>query len=87
MSQRKPTSPPEDDSRDPQIPSLASLRTGVGRSGAVPWRTPTRRAFFAMLSAAAAAAIANRYLGRGPSPDDDRPANRWTGKTRWIGHC
>jgi hypothetical protein len=63
-----------------------------GRSG--PWRPATRRAFVAALGAAlGAAALAVRGgAGRWISPDDradedDRPPSRWTGTTRWIGHC
>ena len=61
--------------------------------GAVPWRPVTRRAFVVALGAAlgaAAAALAVRKGARGwvgPSSDDDRPPSRWTGTTRWIGHC
>jgi hypothetical protein len=58
---------------------------------AIPWRPPTRRAFVAMLSAAAAAAalaIEDRARGvRVAAADDDRPRSPWTGTTRWIGHC
>ena len=44
-----------------------------------PWRPPTRRAFVAMLGAAAAALA----LGdQRPKVDPPRPAG-----TRWIGHC
>jgi hypothetical protein len=48
------------------------------------WRPPTRRAFMAMLVAAAGGVavrskVANVAL--------DRPRNPWNGKTRWIGHC
>jgi hypothetical protein len=47
------------------------------------WRPPTRRAFVAML-AAAAGSVALR--GKLANPVD--PARSpWTGKTRWIGHC
>jgi hypothetical protein len=51
-----------------------------------PWRPPTRRAFVAMLGAAAAAIAVRdpRLLGRA---DDDRPRSTWMGTTRWIGHC
>ena len=49
-----------------------------------PWTRPTRRAFVAMLGAAAAA-LAVRVRPGGPAPEQaQRP---WTGKTRWIGHC
>jgi hypothetical protein len=48
------------------------------------WRPPTRRAFVAMLGAAAAS-LALREQRR---PDDDEPPRSpWTGTTRWIGHC
>jgi len=47
------------------------------------WRPPTRRAFMAMLGAAAAA-LALREKQRA---DEDRPRSTWTGTTRWIGHC
>ena len=53
---------------------------------ASPWRPPTRRAFVAMIGAAAAAlAVRNRDV-LGPS-DEDRPRSPWRGTTRWIGHC
>jgi len=48
-----------------------------------PWRPPTRRAFVAMLGAAAAAlAVRDRGLA-----SDDRPRQTWNGTTRWVGHC
>jgi len=44
------------------------------------WRPPTRRAFVAMLGAAAAMlAVRSQYLG------EPEPAPKPT--TRWIGHC
>ncbi len=46
------------------------------------WRRPTRRAFVAMLGAAAAA-IALREKRKQADP----PRSTWTGTTRWIGHC
>ncbi|HEY5945436.1 MAG TPA: hypothetical protein VIV40_08090 [Kofleriaceae bacterium] len=46
------------------------------------WRPPTRRAFVAMLGAAAASVAL-----REKRPADDPPRSTWTGKTRWIGHC
>ena len=46
------------------------------------WRAPTRRAFVAMLGAAAASLAL-----RDPTPKADPPRSTWTGKTRWIGHC
>jgi hypothetical protein len=48
------------------------------------WRPPTRRAFVAMLGAAAAA-LAVR--GRRDAAPAAPPRSTWTGKTRWIGHC
>jgi hypothetical protein len=46
------------------------------------WRAPTRRAFVAMLGAAAAS-LALRDTTRKADPLRVTP----TGKTRWIGHC
>jgi hypothetical protein len=46
------------------------------------WRPPTRRAFVAMLGAAAAALAL-----RDQRPKVDPPRSTWTGTTRWIGHC
>lgn len=64
---------------------------GAGRSGPGPWRPVTRRAFIHALGTAlgaASAALAVRRAGRlAPGGDDDRPPSRWTGTTRWIGHC
>ena len=58
------------------------------RKPGTPWRTPTRRAFLAMLSAGAVATVITAERRLGPSDDpDDRPRSTWTGKTRWIGHC
>jgi hypothetical protein len=46
------------------------------------WRAPTRRAFVAMLGAAAASlALRDR------KPEADPLRRTATGKTRWIGHC
>jgi hypothetical protein len=47
------------------------------------WRPPTRRAFVAMLGAAAAS-LALRQKRR-LAGDPPRPAH--SGKTVWIGHC
>ena len=47
-----------------------------------PWRPPTRRAFIAMLGAAAASVAL-----RDKRPKDDPPRSTWSGTTRWIGHC
>jgi hypothetical protein len=56
-----------------------------------PWRPPTRRAFVAMLGAAAAALAARTtpelVIDGAPAADEDRPRRTWTGTTRWIGHC
>jgi hypothetical protein len=53
-----------------------------------PWRPPTRRAFVAMLGAAAAAlALREKPLRGTDSRNDDPPRSTWTGTTRWIGHC
>ena len=48
------------------------------------WRPPTRRAFVAMLGAAAAA-IAVRETEQAAEP----PRQTWNGQRipRWIGHC
>ncbi len=46
------------------------------------WRAPTRRAFVAMLGAAAASLAL-----RDTKPSVDPPRSTWAGKTRWIGHC
>jgi hypothetical protein len=46
------------------------------------WRPPTRRAFVAMLGAAAAS-----FALRDNRPPDDPPRAPSTGPTRWIGHC
>ncbi len=46
------------------------------------WRPPTRRAFVAMLGAAAAS-LALRDQG----PKADPPRSTSNGTTRWIGHC
>ncbi len=68
----------------PRDPDDAALGSGPG-----PWRPVTRRAFVTALGAAAAA-LAVRRTTRGVAQgddDDDRPPSRWTGTTRWIGHC
>ncbi len=46
------------------------------------WRPPTRRAFVAMLGAAAALALREKK-----APPGDPPRSPWAGTTRWIGHC
>lgn len=69
---------------------MARPRDADRRSGPGPWRPVTRRAFVSALGAAAAAlavqAGARRWITDG-CEDDDRPPSRWTGTTRWIGHC
>lgn len=58
-----------------------------------PWRPPTRRAFVVMIGAAAAALAVRERTPVAPDDnvdnvdDVDRPPIRWTGTTRWIGHC
>ena len=52
------------------------------RERAATWRPPTRRAFVAMLGAAAAS-LALREKRRA----EEAPRSTWTGTTRWIGHC
>lgn len=49
------------------------------------WRPPTRRAFVAMLGAAAAAVVVREAK---PTVETaDPPRSPWSGTTRWIGHC
>jgi mono/diheme cytochrome c family protein len=58
--------------------------------GKPPWRPPTRRAFVAMIGAAAAALAVRERTTAAPADnvdDGDRPPIRWTGTPRWIGHC
>jgi hypothetical protein len=47
---------------------------------------PTR-AKLALGAAAAALAVRRATRGLAEGDDDDRPPSRWTGTTRWIGHC
>jgi hypothetical protein len=65
-----------------------SGQTNDRSTGGSPWRAPTRRAFVAMISAAAAALAApNRArLLLGPAASGDEPPRHST-KTLWIGHC
>ena len=50
------------------------------------WRPPTRRAFVAMVTAAAAAIAV--YDKQHQQHETGEPArNTWAGTTRWIGHC
>jgi hypothetical protein len=77
--------------RDPDAADAVdrAVDHAAGRSG--PWRPATRRAFVAALGAAAAALAirggTRRWIGPDDHTDDDRPPSRWTGTTRWIGHC
>lgn len=71
---------------------MARPRDADRRSGPGPWRPVTRRAFVTALGAAAAALAVRGGTRRWIGPDDhlgedDRPPSRWTGTTRWIGHC
>lgn len=81
--------------RDPDAAVDHAVDHGPRRSA--PWRPATRRAFVAALgtalgAAAAALAIrggAGRWISadHADHADDDRAPSRWTGTTRWIGHC
>lgn len=76
--------------RDPEAAADHAVDHAPGQSG--PWRPATRRAFVAALGAAAAALAIRGGAGRWIGPDDhagedDRSPSRWTGTTRWIGHC
>jgi hypothetical protein len=62
---------------------------GIDPPGSGPWRPPTRRAFVAMLGAAAAALATPRVQlpgDREPSNEARSPTSH-AGTTRWIGHC
>ena len=50
------------------------------------WRPPTRRAFVAMLGAAAAALATRATASRPGGADGERPERRDPGKPIWIGH-
>jgi hypothetical protein len=55
-----------------------------------PWRPPTRRAFVAMISAAAAALAAPsraRLISAAATANADPPRAASRPPTRWIGHC
>lgn len=62
-----------------------SRRKDAERDKPGTWRPPTRRAFVAMLGAAAAAMVVRDTQ---PVPVEP-PRQTWTGKgkPRWIGHC
>lgn len=77
MTPRTPKSPP---------PTALSPDTPSRGPAVRVWRTPTRRAFVAMIGAAAAA-LAVRERASAPVVSDDAAPRRWTGTTRWIGHC
>lgn len=49
------------------------------------WRAPTRRAFVAMIGAAAAAFAIRETQQR--VTESEPPRSTWNGSTRWIGHC
>jgi hypothetical protein len=49
------------------------------------WRAPTRRAFVAMLGAAATALAVERSVRQALRANDD--VDRPRTATRWIGHC
>lgn len=51
------------------------------------WRPPTRRAFVAMLGAAAASLAIHAKHTAESVEDQEPPRSPWTGTTRWIGHC
>jgi hypothetical protein len=57
------------------------------RGTAAPWCPPTRRAFVAMLGAAAAALAAGHARALAEPPREAEPAKRSPTITRWIGHC
>lgn len=79
--------------RDPDAAVDHAVDPAAGQSG--PWRPATRRAFVAALGAALGAAAtslairggARRWIADDHASEDDRPPSRWTGTTRWIGHC
>jgi hypothetical protein len=88
---RPPSGEAGEAGEDSGAPGGAMERASVAR----PWRLPTRRAFVAMLGAAAAAIAGRASLPAGDAladpPRDARtarttPTTRTT-KTRWIGHC
>jgi hypothetical protein len=71
-------------------PPMKDQRGERGRNKATsPWRPPTRRAFVAMIGAAAAA-LAAPTRGRmllGAAAEEQAPAARRATATCWIGHC
>jgi hypothetical protein len=65
-------------------------------AGTSPWRPPTRRTFFGMLGAAAAAFTVRSPTGlvaarevdeRIPGQDGGRRRQTGARKTIWVGHC
>ena len=53
-----------------------------------PWRPPTRRAFVAMLAAAASTLVVQSGTRLLPgAAHNDTLRYTPSGKTRWIGHC
>jgi hypothetical protein len=68
------------------------MTPGTRNTAKSPWQPPTRRAFVAMIGAAAAAlAIRQRLPARHARADraalDDDPPRSTGAGTRWIGHC
>jgi len=52
-----------------------------------PWAKLTRRRFLrGILATAGTAAAATAIVEIAAGPEPEAP-KRWTGKTRWIGHC
>ena len=52
-----------------------------------PWAKLTRRRFLRGVLATAGAAAAATAVVEVVTPAPERAPTRWTGKTRWIGHC
>jgi hypothetical protein len=54
-----------------------------GKRRSPPWSKLSRRRFLGGVLAAAGAAVTATAVA--PAPASEPP--RWTGRTRWIGHC
>lgn len=83
MTARKPPGRNDDRSGD-----RSPGRSDDLSPGGAPWRAPTRRAFVAMISAAAAALAAPgraHLLAATATAEPSQPRRHTT--TRWIGHC